>query len=156
MNQVKTSPRTAPLYDTDYYAWTQEQAARLRDVRPNSIDWENVAEEVAGLGRSEKRAIRSDLSVLLLHLLKWRCQPAKRKSGWRGSIREHRRRIAEEIVASPSLRRYPGEVLQEVYEFARSNAEDETGVGGATIPEKCPFTIEEVLDPAFYPDLPGR
>ena len=45
------------LYQTDYYAWTKEQAAALRAMavaRVNStLDLENLAEEVESLGRSD-------------------------------------------------------------------------------------------------------
>ena len=45
------------LYQTDYYAWTRQQAAALRELaaaRANTtLDLENLAEEVEKLGRSD-------------------------------------------------------------------------------------------------------
>src|SRR4051812_17935973 len=120
MSDVKQAVRPAPTYDSDFYAWSQDQAARLREERPNSIDWENVAEEIGSLGGSEKRAIRSNLAVAVIHLLKWAYQPTKRTGSWRASIVEHRDRKAEDLKSSPSLRRYPGEILARVYEYARA------------------------------------
>jgi Domain of unknown function DUF29 len=40
------------LYKSDYYAWLQDRA--LRDRRIEDVDWENLAEEIDGLSRSEK------------------------------------------------------------------------------------------------------
>jgi hypothetical protein len=154
MNDVKTRAVPTPSYEADFHAWTRDQAARLRESRPNAIDWENVAEEVESLGRSDKRAIESDLTVILQHMLKWLYQPEARKPGWKSTIYAHRRRIAKTVRESPSLRRYPAEVLAEEYEAARAGASDETDLPADRFPEVCPFTIEQVIDTGFYPDAP--
>ena len=64
MNEQKPPPRAA-LYDADVYAWSNEQAKRLRVLKPDGLDWENVAEEIESLGKSDKRALASDLQVVL-------------------------------------------------------------------------------------------
>jgi hypothetical protein len=116
------------------------------------LDWENVSEEIESLGRSDKRAIESDLGVVLLHLLKWRYQPNKQKSGWRSSVIEHRARIRKLVRESPSLRDYPRQVLAEEYEIARNRAAEETGLAKNVFPETCPFDVSQVLDLNFWPD----
>jgi Domain of unknown function DUF29 len=63
-------------YEQDLYAWTQEQAALLRARRADALDWENLAEEIAAVGGSDRRKLESRLCVTLLHLLKWQAQPA--------------------------------------------------------------------------------
>jgi Domain of unknown function DUF29 len=44
------------LYQTDYYAWTRDQAAKLRAMTArgvnSTLDLEHLAEEVESLGRS--------------------------------------------------------------------------------------------------------
>ena len=72
------STKNATLYDTDFYAWTNEQAALLRAGRWSEADVENIAEEIESMGRSERRELVSRLTVLLMHLLKWRFQPTLR------------------------------------------------------------------------------
>ena len=139
------------LYDRDFFEWTLAQARLLRDVRPAEFDWKNLAEELESLGKSDKRSISSNLNVLLVHLLKWTYQPEKRKADWRGSIIEHRNRINELIVDSPSLRRHPSTVLAREYVSARLKAEGETGLPEGSIPERPAFTIEQILDPDFWP-----
>jgi len=62
-------------YDTDFFAWTQHQAAALRAKDFAALDLEHLAEEIESLGRSDRRAIASQLERLLLHLLKWAYQP---------------------------------------------------------------------------------
>lgn len=153
MSRSLASARSqSDLYERDFFEWTVTQAEELRRARPKGLDWENVAEEIESLGRSDQRSIESNLNVVLLHLLKWRQQPEKRKSGWKSSIAEHRVRIRKLIDESPSLRRFPGDVLADEYALARLRAADETGLPEAEFPESCPFTIEQVLDPNFWPD----
>src|SRR5947209_368643 len=131
----------AELYDRDFFEWTVSQANALRRLRPGDLDWENVAEEIESLGRSDKSRIESNLNVLILHLLKWRYQPQDRSSGWKGSIVEHRGRILKIIKDSPSLRTYPAEVLPEEYISARLKAAGDTRLPESTFPETSPFTI---------------
>ena len=152
MADLKTRIRPPVAYEADFHAWTSDQAARLRDLRPNSIDWENVAEEIESLGKSQRREIRSRLVVLLAHLLKWAYQPDARSNSWRASIVEARTEILGELDESLSLRRYPAEVLAQQYEVARLAASGDSGLDVDTFPEACPLTIEEVLDPGFWPE----
>jgi hypothetical protein len=149
MTDAKQLNRPA-TYEGDFYSWTQEQAARLRAQRPRDLDWENLAEEIASLGRSDRREISSRLSVLV-HLLKWQAQPGHRKPGWRSPAIEQRHRIAGLLAESPSLRRYPQQVLAVEYPAARSLAVAETGLSERTFPATCPFSIAEVLDEDFWP-----
>ena len=51
------------LYERDYYTWVVEQARALKQRRIEMLDWQNLAEEVEDLGRSEKRELRSRLEV---------------------------------------------------------------------------------------------
>jgi len=135
----------------DFAAWTEQQGRSLKARQVDDLDWDNLAEEIETLGRSERAEIRSRLAVLLRHLLKWQFQPAKRKPGWRASIVEARDQISEQLAASPSLRTYPAQVLSKQYEIARLRAADETRLSLHAFPEACPYTLLQILDPRFYP-----
>ena len=52
----------ASLYETDFYAWTQEQARKLR--AGEGVDAANIAEELETLGRSEEQQLTNRLAVL--------------------------------------------------------------------------------------------
>jgi DNA-binding transcriptional regulator YdaS (Cro superfamily) len=138
-------------YDHDYYAWLTRQAALLADRRFADIDLGNLIDEIQDLARSEKREIENRLNLLLLHLLKWAHQPAQRSGGWASTIIEQRARLLKRIQESPSLRTYPGEVLDEEYAIAREKASAETGLRAGTFAKTCPYTIDQVLDPDFLP-----
>lgn len=85
----------ATLYEQDLVLWSEQQAEALREAAGSGIDlpidWENVAEEIASLGRAEKRELVNRLTVLLTHLLKWQAQPGRRSTSWRLTIIEQRR-----------------------------------------------------------------
>lgn len=151
MNRIARIGRPA-AYEEDFALWCAEQGMLLREGRLEALDRENLAEEIESLGRSERREIRKRLRVLALHLLKWKFQPAKRKAGWTATILVQRRELARTLAENPSLRSYPVETIAEVYEIARLKAADETGLPEETFPATCPFTIEQVLDPAWLPD----
>jgi hypothetical protein len=99
---------TTPDYDTDFYAWTQQQAAAIRAKEMAALDIKHLAEEVEDLGRAVRKGIGSQLERLLLHLLKWRYDPATDPCRlWRVTIRHARREIAEELAENRSLHGYP-------------------------------------------------
>ena len=145
-------PRNCVDYEEDFYAWTVEQARLLRSGELSSIDVANIAEEIESLGRSDKRAIESRLTVLLMHLLKWQIQSKMRSQSWSGTILEQRRRIEKLLRESPSLRASVNEALAEAYSDAREAASNETGLPETDFPAECPFTAEQVMSRSFLPE----
>ena len=139
------------LYDKDYYLWLEETIQLLQEGRLTDLDIFNLIEEIKDMGRSEKNALESNLIVLLMHLFKWKYQPEEQSGSWRGSIREHRRRILKAFKNSPSFKRYLEVVFDESYQEARKQAADETELSLNTFPKNCPFKIEEILDPEYLP-----
>ncbi len=139
-------------YTDDFHAWTQEQAALLRTGRLRDVDAEHLAEEIESMGGSERQALSSRLTELLLHLLKWRHQPERRGSSWVASINKQRIGIDALLDESPSLRHQLPERFQRAYGKVRRYAAVETRLPMNTFPDACPFTVEQTLDPEFWPD----
>lgn len=50
------------LYDEDFYAWANEQAALLRAGRLAEADIAHIAEEIESMGKTEKRELRYELA----------------------------------------------------------------------------------------------
>jgi Domain of unknown function DUF29 len=140
------------LYEQDFYAWANEQAALLRAGKLDSADIENIAEEIESMGRSEKRELVNRLAVLLLHLLKWRYQPSFRSNSWRLTIKEQRYRLRRHMNDNPSLKSQLGDAMLDAYSLARIGAERETGLAVETFPESCPFTFDQAMAEDFLPD----
>ena len=144
-------PAKSPLYDRDFYAWSRQQTELLRAGKLAQADIEHIAEEIDSMGRTEKRELISRLSVLLLHLLKWRYQPDKRGPSWEASVRVQRYDIEDHLDDNPSLKPLLPQALASAYRRATLEAVAETGLSGSTFPELCPWTVEQALDGEFWP-----
>ncbi len=140
------------LHDSDFYAWSLEQAALLRAGRVGEADLAAIAEEIESLGKTEKRELVSRLTVLLLHLLKWRRQPAGRGNSWRLSIANARDEIADLLDDNPSLRSVINEVTASAYRYARRKAAIEMDMGEDEFPARCPWSFAVAMDAGFWPE----
>ncbi len=139
------------LYDRDFNLWLVNTAELLRQGRLAELDVVNLLEEIETMGRSEKSALKSNLVVVLWHLLKWKYQPEKRSTSWELTIAEHRRRLRDAFEDSPSLKRYFDQCFEQCYQDARRQAKIETKLAIASFPETSPFTPEQSLDQDFLP-----
>lgn len=106
-------------YEQDYLLWTEETVDRLRSKKFDSLDVENLIEEVLDLGRSQKRELKSRLGELLEHLLKriYVTMPDCYR-GWVESIIKQRKALKDLLADSPSLKPYFGEVFGSSYQYA--------------------------------------
>jgi hypothetical protein len=136
--------------ETDYYAWTQQQADLLRTKQINQIDWYNLADEIEDMGRSEKRQLESRLEILIMHLLKWQFQPNFRSRSWQLTIKEQRLRIDKLIQENPSLKPSLNVAVDQVYPLAVLSAERETGL--SDFPETCSYSLANILSADFFPN----
>jgi hypothetical protein len=147
-----------PDYDDDFYAWTQHQAAVLREmpVADNRFDREHVAEEIEDLGRSHRDAVRSQVRRIIEHFLKLQCSPAQDpRYGWMGSIIEARQDIFDKIT--PTMRRELEGELARLYSGGRKRAEVAMVGHGETdaadrLPTACPYTFDQILEEDWYPE----
>ena len=131
-------------YETDVVAWAEAQAEALRAGRLEDLDLENLAEEIADVGRREAEAVESHLETLVMHLLKWRHDPDHRSRSWEGTIRVARHKTAKLLRDSPSLRRRLPALLEDAYPAARIRAGVETSPSEETFPATCPFTLDQI------------
>ena len=140
------------LYERDFYGWSQEQAGLLRAGRAAEADLENIAEEIESMGKAERRELMNRLTVLLLHLIKWRFQPMMRGRSWRLSIRGQRLDIRDLLDQNPSLKPFLTQSIEQAWPRALIEAERETGLDESAFPGSCPWSAEAILDDAFWPD----
>jgi hypothetical protein len=154
------------LYDEDFVRWTEEQAAALRRAkslpaartrRSNlPLDWENLAEEIESLGKSDRRELRSQITRILRHLLKLEVSPAAEpRAGWRATIDEARTEIEGLLEDSPSLRREADSLIKKQIGAAGKLAADDLrqhGEPAEAIGARLAaggFTAEQVLGDWF-------
>jgi predicted DNA-binding ribbon-helix-helix protein len=141
-------------YETDFYAWTQQQAALLQAEELEQLDLPNLIEEIESMGKSQRTQLANRLRVLLMHLLKLRYQPCsvdRPARSWLNTIREQRNRIELVLRDSPSLRQELADEVAYAYPRARKQAAIETESLLATFPVVCPWTVEEILDEDWLP-----
>ncbi len=144
------------MYDTDFDAWLQAQAAALRAKAWDALDVAHLAEEIEDVRKSERTAVRSHLRILLLHLLQWAYQRNKRGESWRSSIGSARVLIEGFLEDSPSLQSELAGLATSAYPWARQRAARETRLPPATFPETCPWLLEQLLDDDFWPGEKSR
>jgi len=138
-------------YDTDILEWSERQSALLRRLAAGEAvneppDWDNIADEVASLGREQLHAVESFLVRALEHILKaaaWPDSPAV--PGWRAEAIRFRQEAAMRFA--PSMQQRID--LDRLY--ARALRIMPESIGGAPplpVPTACPVTLEELLSEA--------
>ena len=142
------------LYENDFNAWLLEQASALRARNFECLDVDNVAEELEGMARSDRRELKSRLHTLLFHLLKWRILPKQHRTygrGWRLTISEQRHEIEGLLKDSPSLRFYLPELFIDAWLWACKDMQL-TYKDTPPLPPLCPWDFEQLLVEDFLPE----
>jgi hypothetical protein len=144
------------LYDADILEWSERQASALRELarqRPelsNVIDWENVAEEIEDVGRSQFNAVRSYIRQILNHIIKALsvANPGS-LSHWHKEARIFHGNMMDRIA--PSM--VPRVDIEVLWHRALKDAEVEMAEYGRSIlqdlPRQCPLTAVEIANPEF-------
>jgi hypothetical protein len=157
-----TMADTQTLYDEDFVAWTEQQAEALRAAGRGStnqlLDWENLAEEIESLGRSDRRELHSQIYRIIRHLAKLQFSPATGpRQGWRESIGDGRKQAELVLADSPSLqpqleqmvvRETPSAINRAIADL-REFGEITRGTERAL--RRVRYTVDEVLGDWFPP-----
>jgi len=151
------------LYDRDFFAWTQQQAALLRRGTGGGptagLDFGNLAEEIESLGKRDRRALASQIVRITEHLLKLQhAQADEPRAGWENSVDAHRSKARRILADSPGLKGELEKILSESYEDGRRAAARSLrgALGLKALPETCPYSLDAILDPDWWPPRTGR
>ncbi len=109
------------LYDHDFNLWIQQTVSNLKSKDMDAIDWNNLIDEIEGMGKSDRRALQSYLERLIEHLLKlkyWDGERERCERGWKIEILEFRSRIERILNDSPSLKNFLSEIYPKVHKLA--------------------------------------
>ncbi len=154
-----------PLYERDLVRWSEEQAHALRAARESRtnlpIDWDNLAEEIDGLGRALRAELRNRLATVLEHLYKLRLSgAADPRAGWTETIMRERVEIESLLQDNPSLRSSLTSALEAADQKARKLAQisltrhGEWSADRSRTLETARFSEADVLGP-WLPGEPG-
>jgi hypothetical protein len=143
-------------YNADFYGWALDQVSLLNREQPSTLDWKNIIEEKMAAARNEERALGSHLRVMLIHLLKWRYAFDERNKGsWQASLMNSRDEIQDLLRRSPGLNPELDYTLSAAYKRARRTAGAQLGLDrrgwDSKLPDKCEWSLEQLLDPDFWP-----
>jgi hypothetical protein len=154
------------LYDEDFAAWSKQQAEALRSAaRTGSnhlLDWENLAEEIEGLGISQRSALGSHIMRIIQHLAKLDHSPAAEpRNGWRRTIRLARLQVERRLEANPSLRSELDRIVEEEMhrgiEYAIADLEEHGEIDevDANALRRMKYSEDQILGDWFPPE-PGK
>jgi hypothetical protein len=151
--------RPARLYESDFYAWTGDEARALRRLaatRPNAdLDLEHLIEEVVDLGVSQRDAVHSQVRRIIEHSLKLEYSVASTpRAGWHETIIDARTEIEDKIT--PTIRRGLSRRLPRLWQQARRNTAAALRLHGvdaaaAALPTACPYRLGDLLRHDWHP-----
>jgi len=149
--------------------WAEEQAMHLKAKRFEVADISGLVEELMDMAKNPASAVKNQLVRLLIHLLKHMCNPHHLTSSWNRTIDDARYEIELHLDDQPLLnsthqglnsldealnwawnqviRRRDGQLAYAVYRASSKTIQVKK------IPDECPWTVEEVLNEDFFPNL---
>lgn len=136
---------TNQLYDQDFNLWRESIIDQIKQHRFNEIDWEHLLLELEDMGKAEKRSFKSNLTILIAHLLKLTVQadaPETMRGSWYSSVTEHRFRIKKDLEENLSFKSYINEIIYQAYTDARKLAikESKNAKLGVRKPSESEYT----------------
>lgn len=140
------------LYDSDFFAWLQQQAAAIRAGDWDAIDRENLAEEIESITRHDSGELRKHLDHLLVWFLAWVYAPAMCDDHphWYVRVESLRCEIETIVDVWPHLTQRVATALPKAYVRGREVASEETGLPLETFPQTCPWAPEQVIRHGFW------
>ena len=147
------------LYEQDFVAWTQDQAAALRRLaedRWNSpLDLLHLAEEIEDVGNEIVFGVLSQVQRVILHLLKLEHagSPEPRRQ-WRLSVNEGRDQVRRRMTKV--LRRRVVDELPDLYRRATRDArlqllDHHEREAADALSATNLYTLDQILDETWYP-----
>lgn len=147
MVNIKTKIQLKPLYETDENLWLEETIRLLRENRLEELDLDNLIEELESLGRRDKQRVETFLRQIIIHLLLlqyWTEEDDYNYRHWRGKIATFRVQLNKYLTTN--LKNYLSEELESIYQDAVFIVIEKTGLNQSVLPEKCCYSLEELVD----------
>jgi len=132
------------LYEQDETAWLDAMAELVAERRFDEFDLEHLQEFLTDMANRDRKEVRSRLTVLLTHLLKYRYQSERRSRSWQSTIVVQRQELVRD-ASSGVLHSHAKDVLPDAYVMAVERASTQTGLPSATFPKKCPWSLHQLF-----------
>ena len=139
------------LYETEYDRWLSETVRLLKNRQLEKLDYENLIEELEGLGRSERSAVKSLLLQIIIHLMLyqfWQSERERNANHWAGEIITFRVQLEDKLTTN--LHNYLADELPKIYQNALLIVQKKTQLN--SLPEQCPYSLQQLLDKHWFPN----
>jgi hypothetical protein len=121
----------------------------------HEIDIHHFAEEIESMGASERNQLENRLADVCAflkyhYLAQWRVENG---CGWEATIKEQRHRLNRLLKHNPSLKPYLNTLFveEDIYRDGYLKAIAQTNLNYDAFPEQCPYSLEEIMNEAFFP-----
>ena len=145
MNNIKQ------LHEQDFNLWVEQTKVAIQNRDFESMDWENLWDEIDDMGKSEKRSLESFLELLIAHILKinyWEKERDRNYTHWKVEVRNFRTRLRRLLKRNPSLRKYMEDVYDDIYRETVKTWQIEFD-----IPEDDFIALMEIMDEEYFGKL---
>jgi len=152
---MKRASDTSADYDSDVLAWSERQAAALRQLAsrrdlPNELDLEHVAEEIEDVGRSQLIAVQSFLRQIFIHLIKTASlRDAPSEGHWHNEVVNFRSELLDRFTPSMAQRIALSTIWKRAIKDAGVTLAAQKQRIISNLPSECPFELEDMLDEEF-------
>ena len=147
-----TKNRLQKLYEIDDYLWLHETLKLLKNNDFNSLDLENLIEELEDLGKNSFNKVRSLLRQIIIHLLlleHWQEEYDLNHRYWMGEIIAFRDDLNNNLTTT--LNNKLNHELESIYNVSRRVVIQKTGLHQKLFPAHCPYSLEQLLNDSWYP-----
>ncbi|WP_413173752.1 DUF29 domain-containing protein [Anabaena azotica] len=140
------------LYESDENLWLEETIELLKHKQFNQLDIENLIEELISLGKRDLAKVKSLLRQIIIHLLLlqfWQVEYEINHRHWIGEIKTFRYDVNNHLTTN--LRNKLEDDLENIYQSAVDFVENKTSL--TILPEKCPYSLGQLLDDDYLPQV---
>lgn len=140
------------LYEIDDSAWLEETIELLKAKQFNSLDLENLIEELEDLGSEKKHRVVSLLEQVIRHLLLlqyWTAERDYNKAHWESEIVSTQNQLKRYLTKN--LWNHLEESFPDVYNDALKYCIKKTQ-GSVIFPQENPYSLVDLLNPDWLPD----
>lgn len=135
--------------DKDFHGFLQEAANRLSGKEYTDEDINEVVDYLLENFSRDKAEIRSKITLLIIHLIKWKYQPERRSLSWQRTIFTQRVEVENILGASKNLRNYAEDEFLAILDRSKSIAASETGKAFIKKEDMPELSLNNILDDAF-------
>jgi len=150
MVQLPSQYNLKELYEIDDYLWVERTIELLKEKKFDELDLENLIEELEDLGRERKNKVESLLRQIIIHLLLleyWSQEYQYNAAHCQAEVTEFRFQIHG--ILTKNLQSYLASKIELIYQNSVKYTQRKTNL--SIFPEKCPYTLEQLLDEDWFP-----